>query len=69
MQALAQTSSDVLKQLLEERDTGVQLESGLQLLLQLQMHWPTGLGPHTTQTACCLNSYIAAKVSILALHA
>ena len=66
LQALARTSADVLSQLTEGRDTGLQLDSGLHLLLHLQLRWPHGMDDQTSQP-CCLNSLINAKVSCLPL--
>ena len=66
LQALARTSADVLSQLTEGRDTGLQLDSGLHLLLHLQLRFPNGMDNQTSQP-CCLNSFINAKVSCLPL--
>ncbi len=63
MQALEQTASKVLNQLIEERHTAAQLENGLQLLLQLQLQWPSTMRRQTATPACCLNAFLDAKVS------
>ena len=62
MQALAETSLKMLKQLIEGRDTAACLEAGLQVVLQVQVQWPDGIGAASTSQPCCLQSFIQAKV-------
>ena len=62
MQALAETSLKMLKQLIEGRDTAACLEAGLQVVVQVQVQWPDGIGAASTSQPCCLQSFIQAKV-------
>ncbi len=66
VQALAETSCKMLKQLIKGRDTAVQLEAGLQVVVQVQVQWPDGIGVASTGQACCLHSFIQAKVRLVA---
>ena len=66
MQALAETSWKMLKQLIKGRDTAVHLEAGLQVVLQVQVQWPDGIGAASTGQPCCLHSFIQAKVKLVA---
>lgn len=62
MQALAETVSQMLKQLVEGKDTAVQQEASLQVLLQMQVQWPHIIAAHSTSQPHCLRSFINAKV-------
>jgi len=68
MQALAETSWKMLKQLIKGRDTAVHLEAGLQVVLQVQVQWPDGIGAASTGQPCCLESFIQAKVRLPAWY-
>ena len=62
MQALGETSIQLLHQLNAAVDTPLQLESGLQLLLQLQSHQMSGSGADGRTVDCCIKSFIDAQV-------
>ena len=66
VQALAETSCKMLKQLIEGGDTAVQLEAGLQVVVQVQVQWPDGIGAASTGQPCCLHSFVQAKVRLVA---
>lgn len=65
MQALAETSLEVLRQMNEGQDSPAQLDCGLQLLLQLQSE---RLGSETninSSNTCCIRLFIECQVSRL----
>ena len=65
MQALAETSLEVLRQMTEGEDSPAQLDGGLQLLLQLQS-WHLGSKAKTDgSNACCIRLFIECQVSRL----
>ena len=62
-QALAETSLELLRQVSEGGDSPVQLDSGLQLLLQLQSQRLGSKAKHSSSSTCCIGLFIETQVS------
>ena len=66
MQALAETTLELVRQLNEGGDSPAQLESGLQLLLQLQSRRLGSKARDGSGSSCCIRFFIETQVSRLA---
>lgn len=65
MQALAETSLEVLRQMNEGEDSPAQLDCGLQLLLQLQS-WRLGSEAKIdSSSTCCIRLFVECQVNRL----
>lgn len=63
LQALADTSRQVMSQLNDGRDSSAQLDSGLQLLLHLQSQQLNSKAKDGSTSTCCIAFFIASQVS------
>lgn len=63
MQALAETSLELVRQMNEGGDSPGQLDSGLQLLLQLQCRHLGSKAKDGSSSTCCIGLFIVTQVS------